>query len=188
MLADNKLVEKGSYDRAALSIELNELVPLLEEAGLSIEMIGFEAAEIDALMGDLVDPEREPSDELPEVRKIAVSRRGDLWRLKDHRLLCHDAREPANFKTIFGRRRAAMAFADVPYNIRISSVQGRGKIKHREFAMASGELSAAEFVDSWSIAWRSQRSTRLMARSITSAWIGDISTRSPRPAKRFTAN
>ena len=146
MLADNKLVEKGSYDRAALSIELNELVPLLEEAGLSIELTGFEAAEIDSLMEDLVDPEHDPSDDLPDVKKIAVSRRGDLWCLNTHRLLCGDAREPTNFSILLGSDRATMMFADPPYNVQISSVQGRGKIKHREFEMASGELSAAEFV------------------------------------------
>lgn len=38
-----------------------------------------------------------------------------------------------------------MVFADPPYNVRIASVQGRGKIKHREFASASGEMSSEEF-------------------------------------------
>ena len=38
-----------------------------------------------------------------------------------------------------------MVFADPPYNVCIKSVQGRGKIKHGEFAMASGEMSKAQF-------------------------------------------
>lgn len=38
-----------------------------------------------------------------------------------------------------------MVFADPPYNVRIASVQGQGKIKHREFASASGEMSSEEF-------------------------------------------
>ncbi len=38
-----------------------------------------------------------------------------------------------------------MAFLDPPYNVAVSSIGGRGRIKHREFAEASGELSEAEF-------------------------------------------
>ena len=38
-----------------------------------------------------------------------------------------------------------MAFLDPPYNVRVKSVVGRGRIKHAEFAMASGEMSASEF-------------------------------------------
>ncbi len=38
-----------------------------------------------------------------------------------------------------------MVFTDPPYNVKVASIQGRGKTKHREFAEASGELSSAEF-------------------------------------------
>jgi DNA modification methylase len=40
-----------------------------------------------------------------------------------------------------------MAFLDPPYNVRVRDIVGRGQIKHAEFAMASGELSRAEFVE-----------------------------------------
>ena len=42
-------------------------------------------------------------------------------------------------------RRADMAFLDPPYNVRIGAVVGRGKAKHREFAMASGEMSRSDY-------------------------------------------
>jgi hypothetical protein len=41
---------------------------------------------------------------------------------------------------------AAMAFLDPPYNVRVRDIAGRGRVKHTEFAMASGELSRADFV------------------------------------------
>jgi DNA modification methylase len=145
LLADNKLAEKAGWDRAALAVELTELAPLLEEAGLSLELTGFEPAEIDALMGDLIDPEQDPADELPAIAQTPVSRRGDLWQLGNHRLLCGDARTPADMHKLMGPKLAAMIFVDPPYNVRIASVQGRGKIRHREFMAASGELSRAEF-------------------------------------------
>jgi DNA modification methylase len=43
------------------------------------------------------------------------------------------------------RRCAAMIFTDPPYNLRISSVQGRGRIKHGNFVQASGEMSSDQF-------------------------------------------
>jgi DNA modification methylase len=145
LLADNKLAERAGWDRPLLAAELSELVPLLEEAGLSVDLTGFEAPEIDALMGDLVDPERDPLDEVPGLAKQAVSRRGDLWQLGSHRLLCGDARSETDLRRLTGRQSAAMVFTDPPYNVQISSVQGRGRIRHREFIAASGELSRAEF-------------------------------------------
>ena len=40
-----------------------------------------------------------------------------------------------------------MAFLDVPYNVRVQSVVGRGRTKHAEFQFASGEMSRAEYVE-----------------------------------------
>jgi DNA modification methylase len=75
-----------------------------------------------------------------------VSQRGDLWQLDSHRLLCGDARETTDLDRLFGGEQAAMAFLDPPYNVRVRSVVGRGRTKHGEFAMASGEMSSQEFV------------------------------------------
>jgi DNA modification methylase len=46
-----------------------------------------------------------------------------------------------------GSSRAAMAFLDVPYNVRVQSIGGRGRVKHGEFAFASGEMSRLEYVE-----------------------------------------
>lgn len=145
LLADNKLAEKAGWDQAVLAVELHSLAPLLEEAGLDISLTGFEPAEIDTLMGDFVDPEIDPADEPAPLAKDPVSRPGDLWLLGPHRLLCGDARQRGDYRKLVGGDLAAMVFADPPYNVGIKSVQGRGKIKHGNFAMASGEMSKAEF-------------------------------------------
>ena len=39
---------------------------------------------------------------------------------------------------------ADLAFLDPPYNVRIGAVVGRGRTKHSEFAMASGEMLRAD--------------------------------------------
>jgi DNA modification methylase len=144
-LTDNKIAANAGWDRAMLAAELGELADLLPECGLNLEITGFEPAEIDALMGDLIDPEQDPADELPEIAKEPVSLRGDLWLLNRHRLLCGDAKQATDVRKLMGRERAAMVFTDPPYNVRVSSIQGRGKIKHREFVEASGEMSREEF-------------------------------------------
>jgi DNA modification methylase len=146
-IADNKIPTNAGWDYPVLAAELGELAVLLPECQLNIELSGFEAAEIDSLMSDHLDSEREPGDVVPEVEAKAISRPGDLWTLSKHRLLCGDSREPGDVKKLMGTARAVMAFTDPPYNVRISSVQGRGKTKHREFASASGEMSRAEFTE-----------------------------------------
>jgi len=75
-----------------------------------------------------------------------VSQPGDLWQLGRHRLLCGDARKADDLARLMGNARAGMAFLDPPYNVRVRDIVGRGRVKHREFAMASGELSRADFV------------------------------------------
>jgi DNA modification methylase len=132
--------------RAALARELDELTSLLGAEGLDISLTGFEAPEIDRLMGDLIDPEHDPADEIPEFGETAVSPLGDLWSLDCHRVVCGDATQEAAVRTLMVRERATMVLADPPYNLRISSIQGRGRIRHREFVQGSGELSRSAFI------------------------------------------
>lgn len=146
MLADNKIAANAGWDREILARELGELSALLPEIDLDIEITGFAPAEIDTLLADLVDVETDPTDRPPEPAKEAISRRGDLWTLGNHRLLCGDACRETDVRALMGDAHAEMIFADVPYNLAIKSIVGRGKIKHREFSVASGEMSSAEFV------------------------------------------
>ncbi|QDW37777.1 DNA methylase N-4 [Bradyrhizobium sp. KBS0727] len=146
MLADNKIAANAAWDRKILAAELGELAILLPEIELTMEITGFDTGEIDSLMGDFVDTERDPADELPQLASKSTSRLDDLWQAGRHRILCGDSCEAAHVRALMGRRLAAMAFSDPPYNIRIKSIVGRGKIKHREFALASGEMSPSQFV------------------------------------------
>ena len=145
MLADNKIAEMAGTDRQAAALEIGELQPLLEAEGLSIDLTGFTPAEIDSLFDDQADPEADPIDDMPQAAHQSVTQLGDLWQMGANRLLCGDARSPADFAQLLASDRATMVFADAPYNVRVASIQGRGKIKHREFSEASGEMSRAEF-------------------------------------------
>jgi DNA modification methylase len=145
VLADNKIAELAGYDRPALAVELQELSSLLSEEDLDLSLTGFEPAEIDSLFADLIDAETDLADGLPEFATTAVSRRGDLWVLGDrHRILCDDA-QSADYVRLMGAEQAAMAFTDPPYNVSIPKTLGRGRTKHRNFAMAAGEMSPADY-------------------------------------------
>jgi len=73
---------------------------------------------------------------------------GDLWQLGKHRLICGSALERATLELLMDDDLAAMVFTDPPYNVPIDGHVGNsGKIKHREFVMASGEMSVGEFTE-----------------------------------------
>ena len=148
LLADNKIAENAGWDRERLAIELPELNELLLKEGLDISITGFESAEIDRLVIDFEDNSEDPADEIQTgwASPTPVSKPGDLWQLGPHRLLCGDARQAADLDRLLGDEMAAMAFLDPPYNVKIRSVVGRGRTKHEEFAMASGEMARQAYV------------------------------------------
>jgi DNA modification methylase len=138
-----------------LAIKLNlRLVPTLVAVSGRVDVVGEAQAchasgEIDGLVESL-KPEEQGDlayDRLPALDEgPPVSRLGDLWILGDHRLYCADSRDPKSFEVLLGSEEAQMVFTDPPYNVPIEgNVSGLGRVKHREFAMASGEMSSAEF-------------------------------------------
>jgi DNA modification methylase len=147
VLADNKIAENGGWDREILAAELGDLAELLPVHNWNLSLTGFEPAEIDALLADVQDSKPDPADTLPPPDDHVVTRSGDLWCLGRHRLLCGDARSRTSLDRLMRDGRARMVFADVPYNVQIARVQGRGRIKHPEFAYVSGEMSRVQYID-----------------------------------------
>lgn len=147
-IADNRLTEISTWDDRLLA----ETLKGLSECSLdfSLDVTGFSVAEIDIRIGGLDKKDEEikdPADDLPKIPEgPSVSQLGDLWLLDHHRLLCGSALTPASYEMLMAGKRAAMAFTDPPYNVPIDGhVSGLGEIKHREFAMAVGEMSTQEF-------------------------------------------
>ena len=145
ILADNKLALKAGWDREILAIELQELV----QEDFEIELTGFESAEADLIIEEAAeDSSGSAEDETPPLDAgLPVSRRGDLWLLGRHRLLCADARDNTAYDVLLGGEEAEFVFTDPPYNVPINGhVSGKGKVRHAEFAMASGEQTEAQFI------------------------------------------
>jgi DNA modification methylase len=145
LLADNKLTDRSSWDDAALAARLKELTELAID--FEVEDIGFELPEIDFRIQSLdAADELDLADEFQPCSGPAVSQCSDLWLLGDHRLYCGSALEASAYDVLLEGAKAAAVFADPPYNVKIDGhVCGSGAIKHQEFAMASGEMTPAEF-------------------------------------------
>ncbi len=144
-VADNRLAELSGWDDELLRLELGDLANLTLDFDLDIT--GFDTAALDVL---LYDPSSatSPDDTISEPAGPAVSRLGDLWQLGRHRLLCADARDLEAYKQLLDGQQAQMVFTDPPYNVQIQGhVSGLGKVQHREFAMASGEMSEGDFTN-----------------------------------------
>jgi DNA modification methylase len=119
------------------------------ELNFDLEVIGFETAQIDVLIDGLqIMNEPDPEDRLPAIETSAVSERGDLWQLGKHRALCGDSLVSENYQRLLDSAKAELVFTDPPYNVVIDGhASGLGKVRHREFAMASGEMGAGEFTE-----------------------------------------
>ena len=147
MLADNWLGELSDWDEEILALELEELTVL--DQPFEITATGFEMARIDALIEERhkLKVEEDPADRPVNPATVErIARLGDLWVLGPHRLFVGNSLERESYKALLDGERAEMCITDAPFNCKIEGhVSGLGKNKHREFVMASGEMSDAEF-------------------------------------------
>ena len=144
-IADNKIGDLSSFDDEALRSLMKELA-LVE---FDMELTGFDTAEIDLLFDDpTAKTSTDPADTfaMPDPNQMPVSRVGDLWLLDRHRLLCGSVLDSTDYERLLGEDRAQLIFTDPPYNVPIlGHVSGLGRVRHREFLMASGEMSEGEY-------------------------------------------
>ena len=145
-IAIHKLPELREWDAEVMRVELVELIEIDPDV---LELSGLEIAEIEIIADG--PPEKkakaDPADVLPGTNTMRVTRLGDVWDRGNHRIACGSALEAIVYEILLGSRLVQVVFTDPPYNVKVDGhVGGLGKVRHREFAMASGEMSRAEFV------------------------------------------
>ena len=163
-LALNRLQEKGSWDLAELRIEVGELI--LED--VPIDITGFAPTEIDQILLEEDPPVVEPGPLEPNPGASPVAQLGDIFTLGQHKVICGDARDPAVLATIMATHKAQLVITDEPYNVPIGGHVTGGA--HREFAMASGEMSPAAF-EEFNTAWMRAALTFLVDGGILGTFI-----------------
>ncbi len=146
-IADNRLTENATWDDALLGEIFAELSVL--DLDFSLETTGFTMGEIDLRIEGIPSADSKP-DAIDQFSSSATgpacTQPSDLWLMGKHRILCGNALEKSSYDILMQRDRAHLVFTDPPYNVPIQGhVSGQGKIRHREFAMASGEMDEAQF-------------------------------------------
>ena len=143
-ITDNKTTDNSSFDNKLLKIDLAKLSISTE---FDIGVTGFETAEIDIILDNNVTLDKDSDDEVPEIDDSpVVTQLGDIWQLGNHMVICGDAKKPETYQGFSRNFKADAVITDPPYNVKIDGhVGGNGKIKHREFVEASGEMSDEEF-------------------------------------------
>jgi 16S rRNA G966 N2-methylase RsmD len=87
IIADNKLALNAGWDNELLNIEFQEL----EELGFDLELTGFSLDEIDALKPVELTEGLTDEDAVPDAPEEPKTKRGDIYQLGYHRLMCGDS-------------------------------------------------------------------------------------------------
>src|SRR5258706_942340 len=135
-IADNKIALNASWDLEILQLELGELGSI--DVDIDLTLTGFSTGEIDVTLTSAVDPDDEV---IPPVPLTPRTKLGDIWILGDHRVGCGDGRDANFLQRVIGDE---ARIDDPPYNLQIGGYAVSAG-SHREFAMASGEMSEREF-------------------------------------------
>lgn len=143
-IADNQIAALSSWNKEALAIEFAVISQL--DPDFDLEITGFDLGTIELLIDKNAGASAE-QDAVPDpLPGPAITRVGDVWTLGRHRLVCGDATLAEPYRLLLGRARAQMTFTDPPYNVQIAGfVSGLGKVQHREFVAASGEMDSEGF-------------------------------------------
>lgn len=120
-LADNKTNEAAEWDNEMLEIEL----AALKDMDFDIDLTGFSDSEFSKLTGGGTDGNTDP-DAVPEPPKKPKTKRGQLFKLGNHRLMCGDATSPADVDRLISGEKVDMVFTDPPYGIAYSSRKFNG--------------------------------------------------------------
>jgi DNA modification methylase len=113
VLADNKLAMNAGWDNEMLALELGEIGNM----DFDLDLTGFSADEIAALMPLELEPGLTDEDAVPEVPVVPVTVLGDVWLLGKHRLMCGDSTSIDAVEKLMAGGKADMVFTDPPYGV-----------------------------------------------------------------------
>ena len=115
ILADNKLALNAGWDTEMLKIEIEGL----KELNFDIGLIGFDGDEIDLLFKQEEEVEEDDFDVDQALGEIVepITKRGDIWQLGKHRVMCGDATIQTDVDKLMDGALGDMVFTDPPYNV-----------------------------------------------------------------------
>jgi DNA modification methylase len=116
LIADNRLSELGTTDDSMLVAQLEALGGALDGTGFSGDDLGDLHAQLEALAR--LENKHDP-DDVPEPPAEPVSKRGEVYALGDHRLMCGDATDQEDVDILLAGERPTLAFTSPPYALNL---------------------------------------------------------------------
>lgn len=119
VIADNKIALNAGWNEEMLALEMKEL----EESDFNLDILGFSEDELKELenFGESQTEAKSEEDEIPEAPVEPITKRGDVWILGEHRLMCGDTTMFDDVRKLMRDDCAAMIFTDPPYNVNYGS-------------------------------------------------------------------
>lgn len=133
------IVDLSKEDEKALNIALNkitgqwddqllaDLLLDLQEADFNLDLTGFEPPEIDDILSNVHDKDLSDDDfdVEEELKKPTFSKRGDIWQLGKHRVICGDSTKAETYDQLLGDNKANLVVTDPPYNVDVEETAGK---------------------------------------------------------------
>tara|TARA_R110000744_G_scaffold55347_4_gene117085 strand:+ start:352 stop:1671 length:1320 start_codon:yes stop_codon:yes gene_type:complete len=123
VIADNKLALNADWNIDLLSEEMQNLVA----EDFNIDVIGFDEAELNELLGTEEVKGLTDEDDVPDKPETPTTLKGDIYKLGNHKLMCGDATNEADVSKLMNNTKADMVFTDPPYNANYKS-RGSNKL------------------------------------------------------------
>lgn len=123
-LADNQIATNSEWDIPVLNAEYGKLTMVQFPTAI----IGFSSQQLSRW--GLVPQNQATGDpnEIPKVPAKPVVRVGDIWLCGPHRVAVGDSTDPATWKALLGKDRAAMVFTDPPYGVSYAARSGKFEV------------------------------------------------------------
>jgi len=139
-IADNQTASLAEWDFELLPIELKDL----QGADYDLGLLGFDDMELAKLLDGEANEGLTDPDAVPEPPDEAVTQRGDIWVLGNHRLMCGDSASPADLDRLLDGNTIDLVNMDPPYNVRVeprsSTAIAAGNSSHPDLSQSSGKM------------------------------------------------
>lgn len=132
----------GDFDDGKLA----GLVLELDKAGFEMDLLNLKSLE--SILKEGVDADNANEDDVPPVPKKPIAKRGEVWILGEHRLMCGSSTDRGDMRKLMGHDAAAMVWTDPPYGVSYASedfdvIEGDHKRDDELYALVSGALKNA---------------------------------------------
>lgn len=122
ILADNRMAMDAGWDEELLRVEIEALQAESFDVGLT----GFDEKDIAELFaGEDGDAQDDDFDVDEELQKPPVSKSGDVWLLRNHRLICGDSTKEETYAVLMDGKKANLVVTDPPYNVNYEGSAGK---------------------------------------------------------------